>query len=42
MLTLLKKNIKMGFGKKDASKYGKSLAVGGVGAVAFDMITKIG
>ena len=42
MLDILKQNIKMGFGKKEAFKSGKSLAVGGVGAIAFDIITKIG
>ena len=42
MLDLLKSNIKLGFGKKEASKTGKSLAVGGVGAIAFDIISKIG
>ena len=38
MLDVIKKNIKMGFGKKEAAKTGKSAAVGGVGAVAFDII----
>ena len=42
MLSILKNNIKVGFGKKEASKTGKSLAVGGVGAIAFDIISKIG
>ena len=42
MLAILRKNIKLGFGKKEATKTGKSVAVGGVGAVAFDIILKLG
>ena len=42
MLAILRKNIKLGFGKKEATKTGKSVAVGGVGAVAFDIISNLG
>ena len=42
MLSFLKKNMKMGFGKTEVTKTSKGVAVGGIGAVAYTIISDIG
>ena len=42
MLDKIKENIQVGFGKKEATKTVKGVAVGGVGAVAYTIISDIG
>jgi len=42
MLDKIKDSVSIGFGKKEASKTTKGVAIGGVGAVAYSVITDIG
>ena len=42
MLTKIKDNVSIGFGKKEASKTTKGVAIGGVGAVAYSVINDLG
>lgn len=42
MLSILKNNIKVGFGKKEVAKTSKGVAVGGVGALAYTFINNLG
>ena len=42
MIDKIKKNIKVGFGKKETTKTAKGAAVGGVGAVAYSIISNLG
>ena len=42
MLDKIKENIQVGFGKKEAAKTAKGAAVGGVGAVAYTVISDLG
>ena len=42
MLGKLKESISIGFGKKETSKTAKGAAVGGVGAVAYSVLSDIG
>jgi len=42
MNDFIKNNIKIGFGKKEATKITKGVAIGGVGAVAYSIITDLG
>ena len=42
MLDKIKENINIGFGKKETSKTAKGAAVGGVGAIAYSVLSDIG
>ena len=42
MFGKIRENIKVGFGKKETSKTAKGAAVGGVGAVAYSVLSDIG
>jgi hypothetical protein len=42
MLDKIKNSVSMGFGKKEAAKTTKGVAIGGVGAVAYSIIFDIG
>ena len=42
MLDKIKENINIGFGKKETAKTAKGAAVGGVGAVAYSVISNLG
>ena len=42
MKDLLVKHIKIGIGKKEIGKTGKGAAVGGVGALAYSLISNMG
>jgi uncharacterized membrane protein YozB (DUF420 family) len=42
MIDKIKKSIQVGFGKKETSKTAKGAAVGGVGAVAYSVISDLG
>ena len=42
MLDKIKENINIGFGKKETSKTAKGAAVGGVGAIAYTVISDLG
>ena len=42
MLDKIKENISIGFGKKETSKTAKGAAVGGVGAIAYSVLSDIG
>jgi len=42
MFGKIKENIKVGFGKKETSKTAKGAAVGGVGAIAYSVLSDIG
>jgi hypothetical protein len=42
MKDLLIKHVKIGIGKTEISKTGKGAAVGGVGAIAYSLITDMG
>lgn len=42
MIGKIKKNIQVGFGKKETVKTAKGAAVGGVGAVAYTIISNLG
>lgn len=42
MIDKIKENIQVGFGKKEAAKTTKGVAIGGVGAVAFSVISSAG
>ena len=42
MIDKIKDNIKIGFGKKEMAKTAKGAAVGGVGAVAYTLISDFG
>ncbi len=42
MKDLLIKHVKIGIGKTEISKTGKGVAVGGVGAIAYSLITDMG
>ena len=42
MFDKIKENINIGFGKKETSKTAKGAAVGGVGAVAYTIISDLG
>ena len=42
MIDKIQENINIGFGKKEASKTAKGAAVGGVGAVAYSVISNLG
>ena len=42
MLDKIKVNINIGFGKKETAKTAKGAAVGGVGAVAYSVISNLG
>jgi len=42
MFGKIKKNISIGFGKKETSKTAKGAAVGGVGAIAYSVLSDIG
>jgi len=42
MIDKIKENIQVGFGKKETSKTAKGAAVGGVGAVAYTIISDLG
>ena len=42
MLYKINENINIGFGKKETSKTAKGAAVGGVGAVAYSVISNLG
>jgi len=42
MIDKIKENIQVGFGKKETTKTAKGAAVGGVGAVAYTIISDLG
>ena len=42
MIDKIKENIQVGFGKKETAKTAKGAAVGGVGAVAYTVISDLG
>ncbi len=42
MIDKIKENIQVGFGKKETAKTAKGAAVGGVGAVAYTVISNLG
>ena len=42
MLNKIKDSVSIGFGKKEAAKTTKGVAIGGVGAVAYSVISDIG
>ena len=42
MFDKIKENINIGFGKKETSKTAKGAAVGGVGAIAYTVISDLG
>jgi len=42
MLDKIKNNIQIGFGKKETSKTAKGAAVGGVGAIAYSVLSDLG
>ena len=42
MIDKIKENIQVGFGKKEITKIAKGAAVGGVGAVAYTVISDLG
>ena len=42
MIDKIKENIQVGFGKKETAKTAKGAAVGGVGAVAYTIISDLG
>ena len=42
MFDKIKENINIGFGKKETSKTAKGAAVGGVGAIAYSVLSDIG
>ena len=42
MIDKIKENIQVGFGKKETRKTAKGAAVGGVGAVAYTVISDLG
>ena len=42
MLDKIKESISIGFGKKETSKKAKGAAVGGVGAVAYSVLSDLG
>ena len=42
MIDKIKENIQIGFGKKETSKTAKGAAVGGVGAVAYSVLSDLG
>tara|TARA_R100000008_G_scaffold46799_1_gene27612 strand:- start:10433 stop:10666 length:234 start_codon:yes stop_codon:yes gene_type:complete len=42
MIDKIKENIQVGFGKKETAKTAKGAAVGGVGAVAYSVISDLG
>ena len=42
MKDFIKKNVSIGFGKKEVSKTTKGVAIGGVGAVAYSVISNMG
>jgi hypothetical protein len=42
MIDKIKESIQVGFGKKETSKTAKGAAVGGVGAVAYSVISNLG
>jgi len=42
MLDKIKENINIGFGKKETAKTAKGAAVGGVGAIAYTVISDLG
>lgn len=42
MKEFIKNNVSVGFGKKEASKTTKGVAIGGVGAVAYSVINDLG
>ena len=42
MLNKIKDSVSIGFGKKEAAKTTKGVAIGGVGAVAYSVISVIG
>ena len=42
MIDKIKENIQIGFGKKETSKTAKGAAVGGVGAVAYSILSDFG
>ena len=42
MIDKIKENIQVGFGKKETAKTAKGAAVGGVGAVAYSIISNLG
>ena len=42
MIDKIKENIQIGFGKKETSKTANGAAVGGVGAVAYSVLSDLG
>ena len=42
MIDKIKENIKVGFGKKETAKTAKGAAVGGMGAIAYTIISDLG
>ena len=42
MIDKIKENIQVGFGKKETAKTAKGAAVGGVGAIAYTVISDLG
>ena len=42
MIAKIKENIQIGFGKKETAKTAKGAAVGGVGAVAYSILSDLG
>ena len=42
MIDKIKENIKVGFGKKETTKTAKGAAVGGMGAIAYTVISDLG
>ena len=42
MIDKIKENIQVGFGKKETAKTAKGAAVGGVGAIAYTVISALG
>ena len=42
MIDKIKENIQVGFGKKETAKTAKGAAVGGVGAVAYSVLSNLG
>ena len=42
MIDKIKENIQVGFGKKETAKTAKGAAVGGMGAVAYTIISDLG